>query len=159
MTDLSNQTLVTELLEQEAELELTQFDQNAAWRLGSLIKTAAEAMNAAVSIEIYAFEQVIFSFAMPGTNKDQQEWLRRKRQTVLRFGHCSYFQGQSSAAKGRSFEAQPHLDPKEYCGHGGGFPLRVKNVGLIGAVTVSGLPEDIDHKLAVDALRQLIANP
>jgi uncharacterized protein (UPF0303 family) len=152
-----NDDLLNELLAQEDELQLRFFNNNTAWQLGNLIKTHAERIGASVSIEIYAFEQVVFSYAMQGAVKDHQEWLRRKRQSVIRFGHSSYYQGQYSAAKNRDFEAQPHIDPKEYCAHGGSFPIRIKNSGLIGAVTVSGLPQETDHQLAVDALRELIA--
>ncbi len=148
--------LLNELLAQEDELELRFFNKDTAWELGNLIKTHAERISVSVSIEIYAFEQVVFSYAMQGTVKDHQEWLRRKRQSVMRFGHSSYYQGQYSAAKNRDFETQPHIDPKEYCAHGGSFPIRIKNSGLIGAVTVSGLPQETDHQLAVDALRELM---
>jgi uncharacterized protein (UPF0303 family) len=150
--------LLQQLLTQEEELQLPYFNQQLAWVLGCLIKSGAEKINAAVSFEIYAFEQTILSYAMPGTVKDQQDWLRRKRQSVLRFGHCSYYLGQYNASKNRDFETQSHIDPKEYCGHGGSFPIRLKNTGLIGAVSVSGLPQEVDHKLAVDALRELIAS-
>jgi uncharacterized protein (UPF0303 family) len=152
-----NDELLNELLAQEDELQLHFFNNDTAWELGNLIKTRAERIDASVSIEIYAFEQVVFGYAMQGAVKDHQEWLRRKRQSVMRFGHSSYYQGQYNAAKNRDFEAQPHIDPKEYCAHGGSFPIRIKNSGLIGAVTVSGLPQETDHQLAVDALRELIA--
>ena len=152
---MNNQTL-KELLTQEDELQFHHFNNTTAWELGSFIKAAAEAASASVAIEVYAFEHVIFSYSMPGTSKDNQDWLRRKRQSVMRFGHSSYYQGQYNAAKNRDFEAIPHLDPKEYCAHGGSFPIRIKNSGVIGAVTVSGLPQETDHQLAIDALRHVI---
>lgn len=148
--------LLQELLTQEEELQLTHFNNQTAWELGNFIKQAAEQHSFAIAFEIYAFEQVLFSYFMPGTNKDNQDWIRRKRQSVMRFGHSSYYQGQYNASKNRDFEAQPHIDPKEYCAHGGAFPIRIKNSGLVGVVTVSGLPQEIDHQLAVDAMRQII---
>jgi uncharacterized protein (UPF0303 family) len=148
--------ILNDLLTQEDELQLLYFNNHTAWELGNLIKLAAEKLSAAVAIEVYGFEQVLFSYAMQGTAKDHQEWLRRKRQSVLRFGHSSYYQGQYNAAKNRDFEAQPHIDPKEYCAHGGAFPLRIKNSGVVGAVTVSGLPQETDHQLVIDALREVI---
>lgn len=152
-----NNEILNELLAQEEELQLHHFNNATAWELGNLIKQAAEKLSVSVSIEVYAFEQVVFSYAMPGTSKDQQDWIRRKRQSVMRFGHSSYYQGQYNAAKNRDFETIPYLDPKEYCAHGGSFPLRIKNSGIIGAVTVSGLPQETDHQLAVDAMRQVIS--
>lgn len=152
---MNNETL-KELSAQEEELQLQYFNNATAWELGNLIKVAAEKISVAVSIEVYAFEQVVFSYAMPGTTKDQQDWIRRKRQAVMRFGNSSYYLGQHNAAKNRAFETIPYLDPKEYCAHGGSFPLRIKNSGVIGAVTVSGLPQESDHQLAVDAMRIMV---
>ena len=152
-----NNDILKELLAQEEELQLHHFNNATAWELGNLIKVAAEKLSVAVSIEVYAFEQVVFSYAMLGTTKDQQDWIRRKRQSVMRFGHSSYYEGQYSVAKNRDFEAIPHLDPKEYCAHGGSFPLRIQNCGIIGAVTVSGLPQETDHQLAIDAMRQIVS--
>lgn len=152
-----NDEILTELLTQEEELQFHYFNNATAWELGNLIKIAAEKLSVSVSIDVYAFEQVVFSYAMPGTSKDQQDWIRRKRNSVMRFGHSSYYQGQYNAAKNRDFEAIPYLDPKEYCAHGGSFPIRIKNCGIIGAVTVSGLPQETDHQLAVDAIRHIVS--
>lgn len=151
-----NDEILTELLTQEEELQFHHFNNATAWELGNLIKVAAEKLSVSVSIDVYAFEQVVFSYAMPGTSKDQQDWIRRKRNSVMRFGHSSYYQGQYNAAKNRDFETIPYLDPKEYCAHGGSFPIRLKNCGIIGAVTVSGLPQETDHQLAVDAMREIV---
>ena len=148
--------LLNELLAQEDEIQLPYFNNQTAWDLGNAIKLAAEKLSASVAIEVYAFEHVLFSYFMPGTNKDNHEWVRRKRQTVMRFGHSSYYTGQYNASKNRDFEAQPHIDPKEYCAHGGSFPIRIKNSGIVGTVTVSGLPQEVDHQLAIDALRQIL---
>ena len=151
-----NTDLLKELLRQENELQLHYFNNQTAWELGNLIKAAADQNAAPIAIEIYAFEHVLFSYFMPGTNKDNHEWIRRKRQSVMRFSHSSYYQGQYSAFKNRDFEAQAHIDPKEYCAHGGAFPLRIKNSGLIGALTVSGLAQEIDHQMAIDALTIIV---
>ena len=153
-----NNEILTELLAQEDEIQLPYFNNQTAWELGNLIKLAAEKLSVSVAIEVYAFEHVLFSYFMPGTNKDNHDWVRRKRQSVMRFAHSSFYQGQYNASKGRDFEAQLHIDPKEYCAHGGSFPIRIKNSGLVGAVTVSGLPQETDHQLAVDALRKILAN-
>jgi uncharacterized protein (UPF0303 family) len=151
-----NNQIVSELLAQEDELQLQHFNNQTAWELGTSIKQAAEKLSAAITIEVYAFEQVVFSYSMPGTSKDNLEWIRRKRQSVMRFGHSSYYQGQYNASKNRDFEAQLHIDPKEYCAHGGSFPIRIKNCGLVGALTVSGLPQEVDHQLVIDALREVM---
>ena len=144
------------LLEQEKQLVFTEFNHQTAWQLGCALKQAAEKQSASVAIEVYAFEQVLFSHSMLGTSIDNQDWVRRKRQSVMRFGHSSYYSGQYNDSKNRDFERMPHIDAREYCVHGGAFPIRLKSGGLIGVVTVSGLPQEDDHNLVVTALREIL---
>lgn len=52
----------------------------------------------------------------------------------------------------RTFKPGFGLPANEYVLAGGGFPITVKGIGAIGAFGISGLPEEDDHKLIVDAL-------
>jgi uncharacterized protein (UPF0303 family) len=46
----------------------------------------------------------------------------------------------------------------EYAIHGGGVPVQVKGVeGLVGVIVVSGLKQDKDHMIVVEALEDFIA--
>jgi uncharacterized protein (UPF0303 family) len=40
----------------------------------------------------------------------------------------------------------------DYAADGGSFPLCVEGAGVVGSVTVSGLPQRDDHNLVVEAL-------
>jgi uncharacterized protein (UPF0303 family) len=51
------------------------------------------------------------------------------------------------------------LPVADYASHGGSFPIRVLGAGVIGSVTVSGLPQREDHQLAVEALCSLLGRP
>ena len=42
-----------------------------------------------------------------------------------------------------------HLDPDEYSMMGGGFPIYVNGVGVVGVLSVSGLEHHEDHNTAV----------
>ncbi|WP_174874152.1 heme-degrading domain-containing protein [Vogesella oryzae] len=147
-----------ELLQQETELQLPRFNHDDAWQLGSLLRTLAAAQQAPVAIDIHAYGQQLFGCALEGSSQDNLHWIARKRNSVLRFGHSSLYLGEYQRGKGREFEQQVHIDASQYCAHGGSFPLRLKDGGLIGAVTVSGLPQVEDHLLVVSALRQLLAS-
>ncbi len=48
------------------------------------------------------------------------------------------------------------LPISEYASDGGSFPLTVKDAGIVGSVTVSGLPQRADHELVVEALCALL---
>ena len=140
------------LLEQEDRLQFTHFDANTAWALGEHLRTRAVTENKALVVEVYAFQQILYRTATPGTHPEQHFLVERKRASVLRFGNSSFYLGQAAQAKGTTFEAKEYIDVQQYAGHGGGFPLRLKGMGIIGVVTVSGLPQAEDHQWVVDAL-------
>lgn len=85
-------SLTLELVaQQEHELQLKEFNHQVAWSIGLALKEAAEACDAAVAIEVYGFGQTLFQYAMTGTCADHLDWVRRKRNSVLRYGHSSYY--------------------------------------------------------------------
>jgi uncharacterized protein (UPF0303 family) len=57
----------------------------------------------------------------------------------------------------RKFTRKQKNAENEYACCGGGFPLTVKNAGVIGTICVSGLPHMEDHKLIVDSLKQYLS--
>jgi uncharacterized protein (UPF0303 family) len=77
--------------------------------------------------------------------------VHRKSNVVARFHRSSYGVGLTMTQKNSSLEANG-LPINEYASHGGSFPLTVKGAGIVGSVTVSGLPQRADHELVVEAL-------
>lgn len=140
------------LLEQEQRLQLQHFNLQDAWLLGQSLYQRAAACQAPVVLEVYAYGRVLLQAALPGSNLDNHSWIERKRNTVLRFGHSSLYLGEYNRSKGREFEAQTHIDPQRYTAHGGSFPLRLRQGDLIGALSLSGLPQLEDHALVVATL-------
>jgi uncharacterized protein (UPF0303 family) len=63
--------------------------------------------------------------------------------------------GLSLRLKNDSLEARG-LPVADYASHGGSFPLAVLGTGVVGSVTVSGLPQRDDHELVVEALCVLL---
>jgi uncharacterized protein (UPF0303 family) len=145
---------VAELDAQEAELQFTSFTNDDAWTLGSALVTAAREAGAPVAIEISRNHHRLFSVALTGASPDNASWIERKTRVVHRFGHSSLHVRQSFVERGTTFEEALGLDPQLYAAHGGAFPVIVRDVGPIGAVVVSGLPQVEDHRMVVAALRQ-----
>ena len=56
----------------------------------------------------------------------------------------------------RSSPEKKRMPEKEYACCGGGFPLAVKEVGVVGTICVSGLPHLEDHKLIIDSLKEYL---
>jgi len=152
-----DQALLSELLAQEEHLQLDRFDHDDAFRLGMKLVERARADAMPLTIQITRVHQVLFQVAMPGTVLDNDHWVRRKTATVYRFGHSSFYMGVSCRARGVTLAERYGVAPADYAEHGGAFPVRVRGVGLVGVVAVSGLPQEEDHRLVVETLEQFIA--
>lgn len=158
MTESDVKTAVAEVEAQEAELVLTTFTHDEAWRLGSRLVELATERDLPVVVDIRKGTQQVFHAARPGTTPDNDSWIKRKVRVVYRFGASSYLVGLRSRAKGTDFNADQGLLFQEYAAHGGAFPVRIAGVGIVGVVTVSGLAQQDDHALVVEALRELAAS-
>jgi len=137
---------------QEQALVFPAFDENTAFAIGSALKAAAEARGARVAIDIRLWDRQLFFFAMAGTSADNADWIRRKSNCVRRYARSSYALTLRHKQRGSGFAFDDNADPAEYAAHGGAFPLRLAGVGIVGAITVSGLPGREDHGLVVEAL-------
>ncbi len=150
---------VTEDLEwvslQERELQLTRMDEQMAWEIGTRLRTLAEERSLPIVVDVRRFGQPLFYTALKGTTPDNVSWVQRKSNVVARFHRSSYGVGLTMKSKNDSLEARG-LAINEYASHGGSFPLAVKGAGIVGSVTVSGLPQRADHELVVEALCGLL---
>jgi uncharacterized protein (UPF0303 family) len=140
------------LEKQEAALVYDHFDEESTWRLGARLREFAIARGYKLVIEVRRFGQVLFFCALPGAVPDQAEWVRRKTNVVARFHRSSYAVGLGLQHKQTTLEAQQGLPTLDFATHGGCFPIRVTGAGIVGCVTVSGLPQRADHELVVEAL-------
>lgn len=153
----TDETLLAELLEQEERLQLPRFDHDDAFRLGMLLVERARAGQLALTVDLTRVHQQLFHVALPGTTPDNDHWVRRKTAVVYRFHRSSFYMGVSCRMKGIGLAERFTLDPRDYAAHGGSFPIRVRGVGLVGTVTVSGLPQEEDHRLVVATLDHFLA--
>ncbi|MEX5719130.1 heme-degrading domain-containing protein [Geodermatophilus maliterrae] len=144
---------VPELAAEEDDLQVTSFTNDDAWALGSALVATARADGAPVAIEVSRNGQRLFHVALAGTTPDNASWIERKTRVVDRFGHSSLYVRQSWVERGTTFEEASGLDPQLYAAHGGAFPVVVRDVGPVGVVVVSGLPQLDDHRMVVAALR------
>ena len=141
---------------QERRLQFKQFDAEVAWALGTAIKAAAEKRQVAVAIDIGLHGHPLFSYAMPGTTPDNWDWIRRKRNVVVRYHRSSYAIVLKHERAGTTLQGGTGLDPKDYSTHGGCFPILLIGTGCVGTITVSGLPQRDDHTLVVSVLQDYL---
>ncbi|MFH8619105.1 heme-degrading domain-containing protein [Streptomyces sp. NPDC017979] len=148
---------VDELTAQEQRLTLPRFTHTDAWALGNLLVEMARLRDAPVAIDIRRGRQQLFHVALPGSSADNDAWIDRKRRVVERYGESSLLVGTRHRERGTTFEQSARLAPDRYAAHGGSFPIAVEGAGVIGAVTVSGLPQLADHALVVEALERFVS--
>jgi len=149
--------VLSQLLQLEQELQFTRFNKTTAWQLGSQLVEHGRKEKLPITIDINCGNHQLFHASLPGTSADNDEWVKRKVRLVYRFGHSSFYMGQLLKSKGKRIEDAYLLSESEYAPHGGCFPIFLKDTGMIGTITISGLPQEEDHKLVVQAIRDYLA--
>lgn len=151
------QDILNRLLQEEIDLQFTHFNEDTAWELGSQLVQYAITHHLPITIDITRGSQQLFHASRPGASADNDEWVKRKVRLVNRFGHSSFYLGQLLKSQGKSIEDMFLLPESDYAPHGGCFPILIKGTGMVGAITVSGLPQEEDHKIVVQAIRAFLA--
>jgi uncharacterized protein (UPF0303 family) len=147
-----------EIDREEQALALARFDAEDAWWLGCHLRDRGAAAGAPIAIEIRRAGTRLFSALLPGATQDNLGWIDRKIALVMRFERSSY-------AMRLKFDAAPPgafdrfgLDLRTHIAAGGAVPIRIAGTGVIGAVAVSGLAQEEDHRYVIDALAALKAH-
>ncbi|CAI9412157.1 hypothetical protein ANOBCDAF_02625 [Pleomorphomonas sp. T1.2MG-36] len=156
MTFIS-QDFLDDLLAQEDRLQFPSFDNDTAIALGLILVELGRSRGLPITVNVTRAGQQLFHAALSGTTADNDQWVIRKNAVVMRFGHSSYYMGRRAVLKDIPFHEAMLVDPREYAAHGGAFPIRVAGTGLVGTVTVSGLPQHEDHALVVEAIESFLA--
>jgi uncharacterized protein (UPF0303 family) len=145
-------SLIASLEAQEERLVFTRFDNADAWRLGSAMVVTATERALPVTIDIRRHGQQLFHAALPGTTAENDAWIERKVNVVNRFAAASYLVGRRLAARGTALDEALGVEPLLFAAHGGAFPIRIRDVGVVGTVTVSGLPQADDHAFVTEMI-------
>ncbi|KAI0535929.1 hypothetical protein GGR58DRAFT_477434 [Xylaria digitata] len=150
-----------EAVKATSDFTLDSFTASDAWELGHLLYARLLPFSAEkptlISIASANNEHVLFQAAVgSGTAPDNDSWVQRKRNSVLRFAASSWFlqckyQGDEEAFR-RKFGMSEDVAGR-YAIHGGGVPIRVSGVeGIVAVVVVSGLKQHEDHGVIVDVI-------
>lgn len=141
---------------------LDSFTVDDAWVLGNLLRQRllplAPQTPTVISIALANNSHILFQCVNgSGMPPDNEVWVRRKRNSVLRWGCSTWFLHCKFDADEEAFAAKYGLSPekaREYAIHGGGVPIRIKGVeGVVAVVVVSGLKQHLDHGVIVDVIR------
>jgi uncharacterized protein (UPF0303 family) len=153
MNDMTD--LLANLLEEEEQLQFTQFTNEMAFEIGIRIIEKAKSVNKLITVDITRNGHQLFHCALPGMTADNDDWIKRKSRVVNQFEHSSYYMGVLFKSKGRTIQDYL-LDSTKYTAVGGAFAIKIKNVGVVGTIAVSGLPPEEDHELITSVIREFI---
>jgi len=140
------------LAHQETTLIFEHFNEAAAWRIGTRLREHATRNALPIAIDIRLFDRQLFFATLPGATANNQNWVRRKSNVVRHFLRSSYRIAHELALNSTDITTCHGIPTTDYAAAGGAFPITVRNTGVIGSITVSGLPDRLDHQLVVNAL-------
>lgn len=146
--------IISELEKQERELQFEEFTSETALKLGMSLIEKAKQEQKVISIDITRNGHQLFHYSFNGTSSDNDQWIIRKNRVVNRFNKSSFHVGTLLKKTGETIEEKYMISSSEYSAHGGAFPMIIKNVGTVGTITVSGLPQKEDHDLVVSVIRE-----
>lgn len=143
-------------------LAFPSFTAETAWTLGNLLRQRLAPSSKPIVIDIsLAHNQhcLFHTTTRSGTTPDNDTWVTRKRNTVLRWGQSTWYMHNKFAGDEAAFQKKFMLGERagEYAIHGGGWPVRVRGVeGLVAVVVVSGLKQEQDHGVIVQVAGELL---
>ena len=149
---MSQDELLQQLAAEQDRLSFARFDFADAWAIGSDLVASARQQRLAITIDITVSGQQLFHAALPGTSPDNDRWVARKNRVVGRFFRSSYYIAKLLEAKGKSIEEVYGLPSADYAASGGALPIVLHGCGVIGTITVSGLPHQDDHRMVAEAI-------
>lgn len=132
----------------DTSLTLPAFTSHTAWTLGSLLRSKLVRFAKPCVIDISLAHQnhcLFHATTHSGTTPDNDSWVSRKRNTVLRWNSSTWFMHNKFVGDEAAFGAKFALGQSagSYAIHGGGWPVRVRGVeGIVAVVVVSGLRQE-----------------
>lgn len=147
-------TDIAKIIEQEAALVFDGFDEARAFAVGSALRERGVAAKMPIVIEIRFWDRLLFYASLEGSTSTNADWIRRKLNAVRTFHKPTYRMVLEQGDDVTGLLIRAGLDTKDYVLAGGGFPINVKGVGVIGAIGVSGLPQRQDHGLIIEVLAE-----
>jgi len=137
---------------QEEILRFDHFSARDAWELGSFLVKRVYDADIDMSIAIRRINgYVLFQHGTENTSLNNQNWMRRKFNTVITMDRCSLGCWADAGISGETAEAHG-LSSADYVFCGGGFPIRLKSGEMVAVLTVSNLPHEQDHQFIIDGL-------
>ncbi|HFK5574352.1 heme-binding protein [Elizabethkingia anophelis] len=134
-------------------IELDSFSNRIGFDMGVKIIDLAKNRNQHIAVEVCRLNHTIFLYVDDTLPVDKHNWLRRKANIARQFEESSLSVKNDLKEGNMNLERTFGLDEKDFLAKGGAIPIFVKNGGMIAVVTVSGLHDEEDHNIIIEALK------
>jgi uncharacterized protein (UPF0303 family) len=148
--------MMKDIKEQEEMLQFTEFTNETALQIGMRLIDKAKKGSLSIVIDITRCGHQLFHYAFEGTTPDNDAWIIRKNRVVNRFQTSSLYIGTKLKLEEKTIEEKYHISSKEFCPYGGAFPIIIKNVGVVGTISSSGIRQITEHNLIVGVLKEFL---
>ena len=148
--------VITVLAMQEEILQFGHFTNEDAWALGNLIVAEARKRGLDTAVEIRLNNgYTVFKYAGNSTNLNNEAWMDKMYATVRRVEKSTMLLDSELKNSEETLD-DIGLDTREYSYMGGGFPIRVEEVGVIGVILVSNQNHFVNHDIIVRAVSRYL---
>ncbi|MDQ8750659.1 heme-degrading domain-containing protein [Elizabethkingia miricola] len=135
------------------KIELDRFSNRMAFDMGVKIIDLAKSRNQHIAVEVCRLNQTVFLYVDDTLPVDKHNWLRRKANIARQFEESSLSVKNDLKEGNMSLEKTFGLDERDFLAKGGAIPIFVKNGGMIAVITISGLHDEEDHNIIIEALK------
>lgn len=135
------------------KIELDSFSNKTALEMGLTIIDLAKSRNQHIAVEICRLNHTVFIYVDDNLPADKHNWFRRKANVAKQFEESSLSVKNDLKEGNMTLDKTFALNEKDFLAKGGSIPIFVKNAGMIAIITVSGLHDEEDHKIIIDALK------
>ncbi|KAF2750060.1 hypothetical protein M011DRAFT_397414 [Sporormia fimetaria CBS 119925] len=152
------------LAREERSFTFTHFTCEHAWIVGNIIRNALRTadISAIIHISLVSDQTLFHAPSLPGMMPDDELQVARKKATVSRWGHSTWWMGcrfDSNGGSERGLVETYGISKTErtkYSLEGGGYPVFVKGVeGVVAAIVISGHMDGAQaHQVLVKALEE-----
>ncbi len=135
------------------KMEFDSFNNRIGLEIGLAIVNLAKDRNQNIAVQVERLNHSIFLYVDDNLPSDKHNWLKRKANVVKNFEESSLSVKYDLINGNMTLDRTFALNSNDYLAKGGSIPIFVKNAGMVAIVTVSGLHDEEDHNIIIDALK------
>lgn len=140
----------------EEELVFRSFSRADAATLGAILDEEGRKYGSPIAMEITINGLAVYRYFQDNCPPDSANWLARKRRVVEEQSMGSLRFGMMLEENGETLEDHK-IDSMTYALGGGGMPIVLHRIGIIGSVCVSGCPDYLrDQDIVTNGMRRML---